>query len=74
MKRKPEKDNGGRVFLVEGGKVYEGIKKGTNCGECHFDRGQKKRCSLDRRTACMSPLNGFRGYRILRPVQRGVVS
>ena len=74
MSRKPTIDKGGRVFLTDGGRVYEGIKKGASCGECHFGERQKKRCSLDRRTACMNPLNGFRGYRILRPVERGVVS
>ena len=41
MSRKPTIDKGGRVFLADGGRVYEGIKKGASCGECHFGERQR---------------------------------
>ncbi len=71
-------DKGGRVFLVEGGKVYEGYRSRSMCGKCAFARNCEP-CDLDysgmtRRQACGPFFNGNRGNRNLRPVSSGAVS
>ncbi len=71
MKRKPEIDRGGRVFLVEGGKVERAIAPHFGCDGCTRNHPSPARCYF---RACDNERNGGRGYRILRPVKRGVVS
>ena len=61
----PKVDRGGRVYLVEGGKIWEG-RKGADrwCSGCDVER-----CTKDHATACHDRTNGGRGNLILRRVQ-----
>lgn len=65
------RDEGGRIYYVEAGKVYEGKKTATIslmvCRGCHFDdecRGEKSRVN-----ACYYGRNGIRGNRTLHRVR-----
>jgi len=57
-------DRGGRVYLVEKGKVWEG-KRDRSCRSCEHKGILCTRALL----ACDNKANGGRGYRTLHPVQ-----
>lgn len=75
MSHKPEIDRGGRVFLVEGGRVWEGISgNGSSCDGCPFHLHPYEECEEVRVDACHREFNKGQGDRILRPVPSGAVS
>ena len=68
----PEADRGGRVYLVEGGKIWEGRKEygGVLCGGCKYvGRNADWRACAKAEFACNGTKNVRYGHRALHPVQ-----
>lgn len=64
-----EVDRGGRAYLVEDGKIWEGLR-GGDCRSCPRSiRNTRKHCKNHCLSVCDDPSNGGRGYRTLHPVQ-----
>lgn len=67
-----EVDRGGRVFYVEGGKIWEGRKEsgGVLCGGCKYvGRNADWRACAKAEVACNGTKNVRYGHRALHPVQ-----